>query len=484
MSSFETRLFINNEFVDAKSGEHLTVYNPFDDSLISDKIHAAGEQDVDAAVAAAKKAFKGEWGKLDPTDRAARMRKFASLIREKAGEIAALDSKCMGSAVATQTMGYGVGANLFDYYAGLADKIHGETSYPDSSGKYKIIQREPIGICAGIGAWNVSAVLFCWKAAPALAAGNTFIYKPSEKAPLGALGLAALVKECFPPGTINIINGAGKCGQLLASHMEIRAIAFTGSTAVGRKIQEYAAKSNLKRVSLELGGKSPSLIFDDANIELAVAKSVEGIMANTGQICAMASRVFVQEGIADKFIEHLKGAFEAFSKGTFIGDPSDPNTQVGPIADKKQFARVMEYLEIGKKDGQLVTGGIQRGENGLFVEPTIFRNTPNTSRIVQEEIFGPVVTVQTFKTEEDGVEMANDTVFGLSACIYTKSISRALRVTRQMEAGTIAVNDWYFPAPDTPFGGVKQSGYGREGGLEGLNEYLQTKTIQINLNTD
>lgn len=196
--------------------------------------------------------------------------------------------------------------------------------------------------------------------------------------------------------------------------MEIRAIAFTGSTAVGRKIQEYAAKSNLKRVSLELGGKSPSLIFDDADIDIAVAKSVEGTMANTGQICAMASRVFVQEDIADKFIEHLKGAFEAFSKGTFIGDPSDPNTHVGPIADKKQFARVMEYLEIGKKDGQLVTGGIQRGENGLFVEPTIFRNTPNTSRIVQEEVFGPVVTVQTFKTEEDGVEMANDTVFGLS----------------------------------------------------------------------
>lgn len=316
----------------------------------------------------------------------------------------------------------------------------------------------------------------------ALAAGNTFIYKPSEKAPLGALALGPLIKECFPPGTINIVNGGGKVGHLLASHVEIRQIAFTGSTATGRKIQEYAAKSNLKRVSLELGGKSPSLIFDDADLEVAVGKSAEGIMANSGQICAMASRVFVQEGIADKFTDLLMGAFEQFSKGNFIGDPSDENTQVGPIADKKQFERVMEYLEIGKQDGELITGGMQRGGKGLFVEPTIFKNAPNTSRIVQEEVFGPVVTVQTFKDEAEAIELANDTVFGLSACIYTNSISRALRVTRKMEAGTIAVNDWYFPAPDTPFGGIKQSGYGREGGLEGLNEYLQTKTIQINLN--
>ena len=193
----------------------------------------------------------------------------------------------------------------------------------------------------------------------------------------------------------------------------------------------------------------------------------------------MASRVFVQEGIADKFIDLLKDSFETASKSNIIGDPSLPQTQVGPIADKAQFARVMEYFEIGKKDGELVTGGIQRGKDGLFVEPTIFKNTPNGSRIMQEEVFGPVVTVQTFKTEEEGVKMANDTVFGLSACIYTSSIGRALRVTREMEAGSIAVNDWYFPAPDTPFGGIKQSGYGREGGLEGLNEYLQTKCIQI-----
>ncbi|ETN41002.1 uncharacterized protein HMPREF1541_02934 [Cyphellophora europaea CBS 101466] len=474
-----SRSALRKIFVDAKSGELLSVHNPHDDSLVSDKIHAAGPEDVDAAVKAAHKAFKGDWGRKDPTDRAKAMLKFADLIREKAGEIAALETKAMGSAVATQTMGYNVGADLFTYYAGLADKIHGEAAYPSSAGKYKIIQREPIGVCAGIGAWNVSAVLFAWKAAPALAAGNTVIYKPSEKAPLGTLALGPLIQQCFPPGVINIVNGAGKTGQLLAAHMEIRQIAFTGSTATGRKIQEAAAKSNLKRVSLELGGKSPSLIFDDADLELAVSKSMEGIVANTGQICAMASRIFVQESIADNFIELLKGTFETASKGNMIGDPSLADTQVGPLADKAQFKRVMEYLEIGKKDGQLVTGGIQRGTNGLFVEPTIFKNTPNGSRIVQEEVFGPVVTVQTFKTEEEAVQMANDTVFGLSACIYTKSISRALRVTRDMEAGTIAVNDWYFPAPDTPFGGVKQSGYGREGGLEGLNEYLQTKTIQI-----
>lgn len=482
MAAFETRLFINNEYVDAKSGEWLSVNNPHDDTLVSDKIHVAGEADIDAAVDAAQKAFKGDWGKKDPTERARAMLKFADLIRQKAGEIAALDTKAMGSAISTQAMGYGVGADLFTYYAGLCDKIHGETAYPTSAGKYKIIQREPIGVCAGIGAWNVSSVLFAWKAAPALAAGNTFIYKPSEKAPLGTLALGPLIKECFPPGTINIVNGGGKTGSLLASHMLIRQIAFTGSAASGRKVQEAAVKSNLKRVSLELGGKSPSVIFEDANMELAVGKSMEGIVANTGQICAMASRVFVQESIADKFITGLADAFAAISKSNIIGDPSDPNTQVGPLADKAQFKRVMEYLEIGKKDGQLVTGGVQRGEKGLYVEPTIFKNTPSGSRIVQEEVFGPVVTVQTFKTEEEAIKMANETEYGLSACVYTSSISRALRVTREIEAGTIAVNDWYFPAVDTPFGGVKQSGYGREGGLEALNEYLQTKTIQINMN--
>lgn len=236
------------------------------------------------------------------------------------------------------------------------------------------------------------------------------------------MALGPLIKECFPPGVINIVNGGGKTGQLLASHMEIRAIAFTGSTATGRKIQEQAAKSNLKRVTLELGGKSPSLIFDDADIEVAVAKSMEGILANTGQICAMASRVFVQDGIADKFIETLKNAFEGASSSGIIGDPMNEATQIGPLADKTQFQRVMDYLEGGKKDAQLITGGIRRGEKGLFVEPTIFKNAPKESRIVQEEIFGPVVTVQTFKTEEEAIEMANDTVFGLSGKLIVPKI--------------------------------------------------------------
>ncbi|CAK7198463.1 hypothetical protein SEUCBS139899_001124 [Sporothrix eucalyptigena] len=479
MAPFETRLFINNEFVDAKSGEVLSVYDPSNGALVSDKIHAAGEADVDAAVAAAQTAFKTTWGKMDPTNRARAMFKFADLMREKADELGLLETRAMGSAIATQSGGYKQGADLFTYYAGLADKILGETAYPTSAGRYKIIQKEPIGVCAGIGAWNVSAILFAWKAAPALAAGNTFVFKPSEKAPLGSLALGPLIRECFPPGTINIVNGGAKTGQLLASHMEIRQIGFTGGTATGRKIQEYAAKSNLKRVSLELGGKSPSVVFDDADIELAVARSVDGILTNTGQICTMASRVFVQESVADRFINLLKASFEAASKNGAIGDPSDKNTKVGPLADRAQFNRVMEYLDVGKRDGELVTGGVRRGDVGLFVEPTIFKNISKDSRIVQEEIFGPVVTVQTFKTEEEAIELANDTIFGLSACVYTNSISRALRVTKEIEAGTIAINDWYFPAPDTPFGGVKQSGYGREGGLDGLLEYLQTKTIQI-----
>ncbi|OAA65315.1 Aldehyde dehydrogenase domain protein [Niveomyces insectorum RCEF 264] len=483
MAPFETRLFINNEFVDAKSNEYLSIYDPTNGLLVTDKIQAAGEADVNAAVDAAQKAFKGTWGKMDPTDRAKAMFKFADLMREKADELGLLETRAMGSSIVTQSGGYKQGADLFTYYAGLADKILGETTYPTSAGRYKIIQREPIGVCAGIGAWNVSAILFAWKAAPALAAGNTFIFKPSEKAPFGSLALGPLIKECFPPGTINIVNGGGKTGQLLASHMEIRQIGFTGGTATGRKIQESAARSNLKRVSLELGGKSPSVIFEDADLELAVARSMDGIFTNTGQICTMASRIFVQESIADDFIRLLKASFVAGSENGLIGDPSDKKTKVGPVADKAQFERVMEFLEVGKRDGELVTGGVQRGKDGYFVEPTIFKNVAKGSRIVQEEVFGPVVTIQTFKTEEEAINLANDTIFGLSACVYTNSIGRALRVTREIEAGTIAINDWYFPAPDTPFGGVKQSGYGREGGLEGLKEYLQTKTIQINIKT-
>ena len=252
----------------------MTVYNPYDGSLVSDKVHAAGSKEVDLAVTAATKAYKGAWGKIDPTDRAKAMQKFAALLRAKASNLGALDTKSMGSAITLQTMAYHVAANLFDYYAGLADKIHGEAAYPSSTGRYRIVQREPIGVCSGIGAWNVSAMLFGYKAAPALAAGNTFIYKPSEKAPLGILALGPLIKECFPSGTINILNGSGETGRLLASHMKIRQISFTGSTATGRKIQQAAAMSNLKRVSLELGGKSPTLVFEDADLELAVKKQV------------------------------------------------------------------------------------------------------------------------------------------------------------------------------------------------------------------
>ncbi|KAF2104085.1 putative aldehyde dehydrogenase [Rhizodiscina lignyota] len=480
MASFETQLFINNEYVDAKSGEFLTLYNPTDDTLVSDKIHSAGEADIDAAVAAAKAAFKGPWGKMGPTSRAKILFKFADLVRQKAEDLGKLESLAMGSAVSTQTLGSHACADLLTYYAGWADKLLGETSYPGEDGKYKISQREPIGVCSGIGAWNASYLLFGWKVAPALAAGNTFIYKPSEKSPLGLLALGPLIKEAgFPPGVINIVNGAGKTGALLASHMEIRQIGFTGSTATGRRIQEAAAKSNLKRVSLELGGKSPSIIFDDADLETAVTKSAQGVLVNTGQVCAMASRIFVQEGIADQFIGALKGALEGASASGAIGDPMNKNTMVGPVADKAQFDRVMSYIESGKKDGQLVTGGTRKGDKGNFIEPTIFKNTPSDAKIVREEVFGPVATVQTFKTEEEAIEMANDTIFGLSACVFTKNISRALRVTRQIEAGTVAVNDFFFPTVDTGFGGFKQSGYGREGGPEGINDYLQFKTIHI-----
>ncbi|OCK78758.1 aldehyde dehydrogenase [Lepidopterella palustris CBS 459.81] len=479
-SFIQTKLFINNEYVNAKSGETLSVYNPADESLIVDNVEVAGEADVDAAVDAAAAAFKGEWSTWTGPKRSVAMLKMADLIDAHAKDICPLETKAMGMPLSVSGFIVKLAADIWRYYAGWTDKIAGE-QYPADDGVYNIVQYEPLGVCAGIGAWNASVALYAFKTAAAVAAGNTTIYKGSEKSPLGILTMGALAKEAgFPPGVINIITGDGKTGAMLASHMNIQKISFTGSVFVGKKVQELAAKSNLKRVTLELGGKSPSFIFDDADIENALTHHSQNFLFNTGQICVSTSRTFVHEAIAPKFIEALKGRFEAASNG--IGIPMEPMTFIGPLADKKQFDRVMEFIEIGKGEAELITGGTRKGDKGWYVEPTIFLNPKVDARIYREEIFGPVMAIRTFKTEEEAIELANDTNFGLSACVFTTSVSRALRIASKIEAGTVNINSSHPLSIGIPFGGKKQSGIGREAGKAGLLAYMETKTININMN--
>ncbi|OAL51320.1 aldehyde dehydrogenase [Pyrenochaeta sp. DS3sAY3a] len=476
----QTGLFINNEYVDGTSGETITIYSPHDQSVVVEGVHVASTGDVDRAVAAARAAFKGEWSKYTAQQRSDVMNKFADLVDKHAADLGRWESKCMGQPFTVTQWIMGIVSQTFRYYAGWTNKMPGE-QWPEEDGIYKIISYDPVGVCAGIGAWNGSGLFFAFKTAAALAAGCTMIYKASEKSPVGILQIGELIKEAgFPPGVVNIVTGDGKVGSALASHMDINKISFTGSVFAGKKVQELAAKSNLKRVTLELGGKSPSLIFADANIENALSHHSQNFLFNSGQACVAASRTFIHEDIADEFIKQLKARFEQFSHA--IGEPEDVKTFMGPLVDEKQFDRVMNFLEIGKSEAELVTGGVRKGDSGFYVEPTIFLNPKDDARIYREEIFGPVITLRTFKTEEEAIELANDTTFGLSACIFTASIPRALRLAKQIDAGCVNINTSQVFGVEAPFGGSKQSGIGREGGRLGLMNYLEPKTISINMN--
>lgn len=458
----------------------------------------ASEADVDAAANAAEAAFPG-WKATSALQRGAIMNKFANLLEANIERLATLEGKAMGQPISIARANIGIAISIWRYYAGTASKIVGECLPPDGDNLYKMVQYEPLGVCAGICAWNGSHLQTSWKAAPAVAVGNTFILKSSEKTPTALCQYGQLVHDAgFPPGVFNILAGAGKVGSHLASHMKIAKIAFTGSVPTGRAVQLAATKSNLKRVTLELGGKSPAIIFQDANLTNAVFHSSTTFLRNSGQVCVAASRVLVQEDIAPKFIEALKTAFlEAVSK---IGDPSSEKTVFGPLADKKHFDHVMSFVDMSKAEGiKVLAGGERIGEKGTFLQPTVLLNPDLKSKAYTEEIFGPVLCVRTFKDEEEAIKLANDTRFGLGckysiplvaklretdscpATIYTSDMPRALRVAGKIAAGTIGINTGFVPNKLTPFGGWKESGIGREGGLEGLKDYLQAKTIHINM---
>ncbi|EUC28753.1 hypothetical protein COCCADRAFT_40769 [Bipolaris zeicola 26-R-13] len=475
--SIETRLFINNEFRNARSGESFTVKRSYDDSIIAENVQIAGEQDVNDAVDAAHAAFK-HWRRTPAPERAKCMLKLADLIEENLEWLAELETAAMGAPISATKWIASTMPTWWRYYAGWTDKLGGE-SLEDLDGSYRMVRYEPLGVCAGIASWNATLFYLSWKIAPAVAAGNTFIFKSSEKSPLGALRFADLVRRAgFPPGVINLLTGFGQTGGLLASHQKIRKISFTGSTMTGRKIQVAAANSNLKRVTLELGGKSAAIVFDDADIDEALTHMSQTFLLNCGQVCAATSRLLVQDTIAESFVAELKTRFQGFANA--LGDPSDPNTFLGPIADRMQRERVTSFIDAARTENlNILAGGQSQGPQNQFIQPTIILDPPSSSTLYRDEIFGPVLVIKTFKSEVEAIDMANDSAYGLGAALFTKDVARALRLSSDLECGFVGINMPITPSAYTPFGGAKESGYGREGGRMGLMAYLEPKTVAI-----
>ncbi|KKA28264.1 hypothetical protein TD95_001857 [Thielaviopsis punctulata] len=493
-------LFINNEFVASTGNATLLTIDPancLDTSQITMltllkrteneicSVQAASAADVDVAVKAASAAFKADsWKKMSGTDRGALLFKLAELIERDIEILATVEAWDNGKTYASARYGdIPEIARVIRYYAGWADKIHGHT-IPTHANKLAYTLRQPIGVVGQIIPWNFPLGMAAWKLGPALACGNTLVLKAAEQTPLSALVLAKLVKEAgFPPGVVNIINGFGQdAGAALVSHELVDKVAFTGSTQTGRVIMAQAAQT-LKNITLETGGKSPMIIFSDADMEQAVKWAHIGIMTNMGQICTATSRVLVHKDIADKFIEGFVARMKTVS---VIGNQWSKETHHGPQVSKAQYTNILNFIEVGKTEGaNLVCGGKAASVDGkgFFIEPTVFRDVTENMSIFQNEIFGPVVAIVTFETEEEAVQVANNSVYGLGAAVFTNDLVRAHRVAAEIEAGMVWVNSSQDSDMHVPFGGVKQSGIGRELGEAGLEAYSQTKAVHINLGT-
>ncbi|KAJ7708120.1 aldehyde dehydrogenase [Mycena rosella] len=461
-----TGLFIDGKWcdpVDAK--EMIDVINPSNGSKIA-QVSLGSSKDVDIAVKAAQKAYKTTWGlKCPGSARGRLLNRLADLLERDTDEFAALEALNVGkpfNMAKMQDMGGAI--QCIRYFAGWADKIHGNTVETNEL-KLAYTRHEPYGVVGQIIPWNFPMLMLSWKVGPALATGNTIVLKPSEMTPLSALKFADLVVEAgFPPGVVNIVNGYGMTvGQAISEHMDIAKVAFTGSTLVGRKVLEASARTNLKVVTLELGGKSPTIIFDDCNLEQTVKWASAAMYGNMGQSCVAGSRIFVQEGIYPQFIEKFTAVVKGLASAT--GDPFTSTTQHGPQVSQTQFDRIMGYISSGKESGATVhIGGDRHGTEGYFIQPTIFTDCTPDMKIVQEEIFGPVAAIMKFKTEEEVIEAANATTYGLSSCVFSENISRALRVVHALESGSAFVNSAQLVDSSIPFGGYKQSGIGREHG--------------------
>ncbi|XP_010926163.1 aldehyde dehydrogenase family 2 member C4 [Elaeis guineensis] len=471
-----TKLFINGQFVDAVSGKTFETRDPRTGEVIA-HVAEGDKEDVDLAVKAARQAFDhGKWPRMSGYERGRIMMKLADLIEQNTEELAILDTLDAGKLFALgKLMDIPGTVHYLRYYAGAADKIHGETLKMSKEFQGYTL-KEPIGVVGHIIPWNYPSGVFFLKVSPALAAGCTMVVKPAEQSPLSALYYAHLAKEAgIPDGVLNVVTGFGPtAGAAISSHMDVDKVSFTGSTEVGRLVMEAAAKSNLKSVSLELGGKSPLIIFDDADVNMAVDLANKAIFFNKGEICAAGSRIYVQEGIYDEF---MKKAAENAKKWV-VGDPFDPRVHQGPQVDKEQFEKVLKYIEHGKREGAtLLTGGRPCGDKGYYIEPTIFTDVKEDMLIAQDEIFGPVMSLMKFKTIEEAIERANNTRYGLASGIVTKDLNIANRVSRSIRAGSIWINCYFGFDVDCPFGGYKMSGFGKDMGLHAIDKYLQVKSV-------
>jgi aldehyde dehydrogenase (NAD+) len=479
----QTKLFINGEFVDGRARATIPVTNPYDNSLICEIAEARAE-DVDAAVDAAKTAQKS-WARMDPSERGRLLLKLADAIDEEAETLIRIESTDTGHPVRdARRLDVPRTSACFRYFGGMADKFEGFLP-PVYPGYLNYVSREPVGVVGQIVPWNFPLMFTSWKMAPALAAGNCIVVKPSELTPLSTLRIAELMLDVgIPPGVVNIVPGYGAtAGQRLAEHPDVAKIAFTGSTATGRRIVEASA-GNLKKVQLELGGKGPNIVFEDADIPAAVGGSAFAIFHNQGQACIAGSRLLLHERIADAFLER----FVALAKSIRLGDPLDPKTEMGPLTSKLHQERVLSYCAIAHEQGsKILTGGKVPDEpelaRGFFVEPTIVTAKPQ-DRVAQEEVFGPFVSVTRFADEAEALAIANGTDYGLGSGLWTNDIKRALRVADRLHAGMVWINSYKRVHPGSPFGGVGQSGYGREMGFDVMREYTQAKSVWVNVDAN
>jgi aldehyde dehydrogenase (NAD+) len=475
-----TKLLINNRWTDSISGKTFATINPSTGEEIC-QIAEAEAADVDKAVRAARAAFdKGPWRKTMASERGRMLYRLSELIEKNADDLARLEALDNGKPFAVaKAVDVAATAACFRYFAGWADKVHGKT-IPIDGDYFCYTRHEPVGVVAQIIPWNFPMLMLAWKLAPALATGNTVVMKPAEQTPLSALRIAQLVVDAgFPEGVVNMLPGYGPtAGAALASHMDVDKVAFTGSTEVGHLIMEAAAKSNLKRVTLELGGKSPNIVFADTDLEEAVEGAHFGLFFNHGQCCCAGSRVFVEEKIYDKFVEQSG----ARARRRTVGDPFDAKTEQGPQVDQAQFDKVMGYIESGQKEGAtLVCGGKRVGDRGYFIEPTVFSDVKDNMKIAEEEIFGPVMSIIPFKSIDEVIDRANRTNYGLAAAVWSRDIGKAHAVANGVRAGTVWVNCYNVLDTRAPFGGFKQSGIGRELGEYGLQQYTEIKTVTIKL---
>jgi acyl-CoA reductase-like NAD-dependent aldehyde dehydrogenase len=481
--SYRNQAFINGKFTAAASGKTFDCISPVDGKVLT-KVAEADKEDVERAVKAARGVFeKGSWSQMAPAQRKRIMLKWVVLIEKHREELALLETLDVGKPIA-QSLSVDITSSIrcLQWYAETTDKVYDELA-PARPDSISMITREPIGVVGAVVPWNFPLLMASWKLGPALATGNSVILKPAEQSPLTALRVAELAAEAgLPEGVLNVLPGYGEtAGQALGRHMDVDMIAFTGSTEVGKYFLRYAGESNMKHVALETGGKSPNIVFGDvADINYAAATAAAGVFYNSGQVCTAATRIIVQEKIKDQFVELVAKHADKWRPK----DPLDPKTSMGSMVDEGQMDRVLSYIDIGRKEGAKVAFGgerARRNTGGFYVEPTIFDDVKNSMRIAQEEIFGPVVATITFKDDEEAVKIANDTIYGLQASLWTRDITRAHKVARALRAGTVNINSTDGGDITAPFGGYKQSGIGRDKSLHALEKYQQIKHTYIQL---